>query len=140
MGKNIACFKNITNTQNYRNNEYKSTKRFGDSSHTITEEILEKIEDDFRDITSYRTNGHYSVEEDPEMIQCFANLSNPDMDFFDFIKHHDCFLNLPHIEMDENLLNIENIKEQQDEDPELQRMLENILIVIFSKILEQLEK
>ena len=88
------------------------------------EEILEEFRDDFRDITSYTTNGFYSMEEDPEMIQCFASLAKPETDFFKFIKQHDCFLNLPDVEMDENPLNIENIKEQQDEDPELQRMLE----------------
>ena len=120
VGKNNAPFKDITNIPN----KYKSTKRFGDSSHAIMEEILEEFRDDFRDITSYTSNGFYSMEEDPEMIQCFASLAKPEMDFFKFIKQHDCFLNLPDVEMDKNPLNIENIKEQQDEDPELQRMLE----------------
>ena len=104
------------------------------------EEILEEFRDDFRDITSYTSNGFYSMEEDPEMIQCFASLAKPETDFFKFIKQHDCFLNLPDVEMDENPLNIENIKEQQENDPELQRMLEKYPNSYFSKILEKLEK
>ena len=78
MGKNNAPFKDITN-------KYKPTKRFGESSHAIMEEILEEFKDDFRDITSHTTNGFYSMEEDPEIIQCFASLANPEMDFFKFI-------------------------------------------------------
>ena len=60
-------------------------------------EILEEFNDKHIDITSYSANRFYSTEEDPGILQCFANLSNSKMDFLDFIEQHDCFLNLSDI-------------------------------------------
>ena len=49
--------------------------------------------------------------EEPELIECFNSVINPNRDLFDFLKEHDCFLNLPEVELDKNPLNIENIKQ-----------------------------
>ena len=65
----------------------------------------------------------YSMEEEPELIDYFTNIIGPNRDLFDFIKGHDCFLNLPEVDVDKTLLNIRNIKDTQEDDPELQRML-----------------
>ena len=110
--KNNAPFKDITNIPNYKNNKYKPNKNFGDSSHVIMEEILEEFNDGGNNITSYSTNESYSIEEDPDMIQCFANISNLDVNSLEFIKQHDCFLDLPDVEMNKNPLNIDDIKEK----------------------------
>ena len=42
----------------------------------------------------------YSMEEEPELIDYFTNIIGPNRDLFDFIKGHDCFLNLPEADID----------------------------------------
>ena len=57
----------------------------------------------------------------------------PNRDLFDFIKEHDCSLNFPEVEIDKTPLNIKNIKDAQDGDPGLQRMLQKIPNCHFSQ-------
>ena len=45
------------------------------------------------------------MEEEPKLIDCFTNVIGPNRDLFDFIKEHDCFLNLPEVDIDKKTLN-----------------------------------
>ena len=86
------------------------------------DEILEEFYDDNDPL--YSNYGFYSMEEEPELIDCFTNVIGPNRDLFDFIKEHECFINLPEMDIDKNPLNIRNIKDTQKDDPEWQRMLQ----------------
>src|SRR5210317_781819 len=55
--------------------------------------------------------GHSSMQDDPDMVECFAALE-------------ESYLNLPFENLEENPLNIENIKAEQDSCPELKKELE----------------
>ena len=83
---------------NYRNNKNKPNRGFGDSSHAIMDGILEEIYED--NYPPYSNYGFYSMEEEPELIDCSTNVIGPNRDLFDFIKEHDCFLNLPEVDID----------------------------------------
>ena len=76
VGKNNAPFKDITNMPNYRNNKAKTNRVIGDSSHAIMDEILEEFCDENN--PPYSNNGFYSMEEEPELIECFNNITGPD--------------------------------------------------------------
>ena len=84
----------------------------------------------------YSNYGIYSMEEEPELIDCLTNVIGSNRDLFDVIKEHDCFLNLPEVDIDKNPLNIRNMKDTEEDDPELQRMLQKIQTVILCKILD----
>ena len=64
-----------------------------------------------------------------------CNVIGPNRDLFVFIKEHDCFLNLPEVGIDKNPLNIRNIKNTQDDDPKLQRMLQKFPNSYFVQII-----
>ena len=68
-------------------------------------------------------DSYYSIFEDPEMVECF--LAIEDTSCLDLIKDNDCFLNFPEIEIEQIPLNIENIKEAQDEEERLQWLKSN---------------
>ena len=60
--------------------------------------ILEEFYED--NDPPYSNYGFYSMEEEPELIDCFTNVIGPNRDLFYFIKEHDCFLNLPEVDID----------------------------------------
>ena len=62
------------------------------------DEILEDFYED--NDSPYSNYGFYSTKEEPELIVCFTNITGPNRDLFDFIKEHDCFLNLPEADID----------------------------------------
>ena len=51
---------------------------------TTTTETDELSEDNF-----------YSFLEDPDMVECFAVLAEQNINLVEFIKEHECYLNLP---------------------------------------------
>ena len=57
---------------NYRDKENKPNRGFGDSSHEIMDEILEEFYED--NDPPYSNYGFYSMEEEPELIDCFTNV------------------------------------------------------------------
>ena len=59
--------------------------------------------------------------DDPEFIDCFSNTINHKKNMFEFIKKHDCYLNLPDMEIENNPLNMEVIKNKQSQDSDLER-------------------
>lgn len=63
----------------------------------------------------------YSFLGDLELADCFEMLTEPNIDLVYFIKEHNFFLNLPEIDVDENPLNIDTIKELQDKGSNLSK-------------------
>ena len=62
------------------------------------DEILEEFYDNID--PPYSNYGFYFMEEEPELIDWFTNRIGPNRDLFNFIKEHDCFLNLPGVVID----------------------------------------
>ena len=62
--------------------------------------ILEEFYED--NDPPYSNYGFYSMEGKPELIVCFINVIGSNRDLFDFIKEHDCFLNLPEVDIEKN--------------------------------------
>ena len=60
----------------------------------------------------------FSTFDEEEVVDCF-NSGFTENHLLQFVKEHDCFLNLAAIEKEENPLNLESIKENQDADEEL---------------------
>ena len=67
----------------------------------MDENFEELYEDNYPSYSNYE---FYSMEEEQELIECFANVVGPNRDIFDFIKEHDCFLNLPEVNIDKKTI------------------------------------
>ena len=55
-----------------------------------------------------------TLYDDQEFIDCFTNAIDYKKNMFEFIKEHDCYLNLPDIEVENNPLNMEVVKDKQN--------------------------
>lgn len=69
----------------------------------------------------------YSIFEYQDFIECFITLAKYVIGVYDFIKEHDCFLNLHDAEWDEISLFNEVTQEQQDNDAEPHKRKERCL-------------
>ena len=75
----------------------------------------------------------FSTLDESELADCFyQGIDNGD-NLLDFIKEHDCFLNLAETNEGENPLDIENIKNLQDSDEELQKLKDKHPEIYFYK-------
>ena len=74
------------------------------------------------DIKNESLDSLYSIFDEPELAKCFMSVMSTEHNLTEFIQKQDCFLNITEIELDENPVNLENIKELQDADQELQRL------------------
>ena len=68
---------------------------------------------------------YLSTLEDQDFNCCYSTITNSYENVFEFIKEHDCFLNLPEVALEEHPLNIEAIKAAQQEDEELRKWKNN---------------
>ena len=64
---------------------------------------------------------YLSTLEDQDFIGCYSTITNSNKMFFEFIKEHDCFLNLQEVASEEHPLNIEAIQVAQTEDEEFKK-------------------
>ena len=56
---------------------------------------------------------YLSTLEDQDFNCCYSTITNSYENVFEFIKEHDCFLDLPEVALEEHSLNIEAIKAAQ---------------------------
>ena len=75
----------------------------------------------------------YSVFDDLELAEYFSEGLEVESNLLEFITEHDCFLNLAEINEGENPLDLENIKNLQDSDEELQKLKDKHPEIYFYK-------
>ena len=75
----------------------------------------------------------YSTFDDTEIAQSFYDGLEVESNLLEFIQEHDCFLNLAEINEGENPLDIENIKNLQDSDEELEKLNDKHPEIYFYK-------
>ena len=62
-----------------------------------------------------------STLDDQDFVDCYSTISDCNTNVFEFIKEHNCFLNLPEVKSEEHPLNIEALQMAQTEDAESQK-------------------
>ena len=83
------------------------------------EPLVGKNNGPFKDIKD--EFNYLSTLEDQDFIGCYSTITNPNKNVFEFIREHDCFLNLPEVALEEHPLNIEAIQVAQQDDRELEK-------------------
>ena len=82
----------------------------------------------------------FSTFDEKEVVECFHSGLSMETNLLQFVKEHDCFLNLAAIEKEESPLNLESIKESQDADEELQELKEKHPEMYFLKDIHQTQE
>ena len=106
-----------------------------------TEPLVGKNNAPKSDIKDEFSDDHFltMLYDDPEFIDCFSNTINYKKNMFEFIKKHDCYLNLPDMEVENNPLNMEVIKENNLKIVTWKDGKINTQMSIFTPILGMLE-
>ena len=89
------------------------------------------------DIKSDSFDSFYSIFDDSDLAETFSEILETESNLLDFVREHDCYLNLPEIDMEENPLNLDNIKELQDADEDLQKLKDKHPNLYFHKDITQ---
>ena len=95
--------------------------------------IIGKNDAPSSDINIESLESFYSIFDDSNTCHLFNEGLDEESNLLDFVKEHDCFLNLPEINEGENPLDIENIKNLQDSDEELQKLKDKHPEIYFYK-------